>query len=547
MTSNGSSRLQSHLTADTQAETDSIAPAIKGSRTKSSRIMAEDIAPTPDEFEAALTELLGSFEQDRALNNAGAAPKRVSVPTRTLGGQRMRGARHMTAQEQTMQERPWVQMGRDAGALATSAIDTAGLGLPGVALDYAAPNALAGIRENEALANPGVTGVGTALGVVGMQPRLALSALGGAYAAAGADDLGLISGMSSAEAQTKLTRDQRRAMEIERQRAERDAAIQQRAGDAQAKRDLEAADAKMQRDLLAQKKGSEQGEYDRQVAESEAAYKQEMDRNRRFSDTTVGKLYDATGGLAPAVMGFIGAKASRLATGPGESTAGMITKDYALPVATGTLAGMITPNAPLYYNSQQTEPDNPKKRAYEARAELLPPNHPRRQEFMDYAKSLPNENPVREAASKDFSDPEKIKQRLVMGGLEGFAGGLLGSDAVRAAGRAIGPIANRLGLASGGLKGPQRTPAIPGVVVDDIPVGQNALAGPTAAPRLAGPTQPATLAAGGQPPHQAQLPAPAAPANPPASVVTRVKGKDGKVTHHDEAGLFTSNPRKPRE
>jgi hypothetical protein len=38
--------------------------------------MAEDIAPTPDEFEAAFAELLGSFEQDRALNNAGAAPKK---------------------------------------------------------------------------------------------------------------------------------------------------------------------------------------------------------------------------------------------------------------------------------------------------------------------------------------------------------------------------------------------------------------------------------------------------------------------------------------
>ena len=38
--------------------------------------MADDNIPTPDEFEAALAELLGSFEQDRALNNAGAAPKK---------------------------------------------------------------------------------------------------------------------------------------------------------------------------------------------------------------------------------------------------------------------------------------------------------------------------------------------------------------------------------------------------------------------------------------------------------------------------------------
>ena len=51
----------------------------------------------------------------------------------------------------------------------------------------------------------------------------------------------------------------------------------------------------------------------------------------------------------------------------------------------GAVAGAFAPNAPSYYNSTHTPPDNPKKRAYEARAEALPPEHPRRQEFFDYA------------------------------------------------------------------------------------------------------------------------------------------------------------------
>ena len=104
-------------------------------------------------------------EAVQAVEQVGVAPRRVSAPTHTLGGQRMPGSRAMTVQEQTMLERPWVQMGRDAGAFASKAVDTAGLGLPGIALGYAAPNALAGIRENEALANPGVTFAGTAAGL----------------------------------------------------------------------------------------------------------------------------------------------------------------------------------------------------------------------------------------------------------------------------------------------------------------------------------------------------------------------------------------------
>lgn len=91
-------------------------------------------------------------------------PRTVPNPNYTLGGRRMEGRRPMTIQEQTMADNPALQMGRDAGAAASSAVDAAGFGLPGVLLDYAAPNVLAGIRENEALANPGVPFAGSIAG-----------------------------------------------------------------------------------------------------------------------------------------------------------------------------------------------------------------------------------------------------------------------------------------------------------------------------------------------------------------------------------------------
>jgi hypothetical protein len=147
--------------------------------------MADDIAPTPTEFEVALRALLEDIEPQQtreAMNNAGAAPKRVSSPVRTLGGQRMAGSRPMTPQEQTMLEEPWVQMGRDAGAFASRGVNAAGFGLPGVALDYAAPNILAGIRENEALANPGVSELGTAAGIAASPVNALIGRAGQAFA-----------------------------------------------------------------------------------------------------------------------------------------------------------------------------------------------------------------------------------------------------------------------------------------------------------------------------------------------------------------------------
>lgn len=92
----------------------------------------------------------------------GGTPKAptTDMPNYTLGGKRMEGKRPLTIQEQTMLEDPLTQMGRDAGALVTRGIDSAGFGIPGIVLDYAAPKFMDSVRENESLANMGTGFVG---------------------------------------------------------------------------------------------------------------------------------------------------------------------------------------------------------------------------------------------------------------------------------------------------------------------------------------------------------------------------------------------------
>jgi hypothetical protein len=115
--------------------------------------------------------------------------------------------------------------------------------------------------------------------------------------------------------------------------------------------------ADSQRRLEEGAKAKAQEEYDRQVSAAEAARDKELARDRRFSDTEVGKLWDKTGGLAPVLAGTVTGALSRSATGGGSAM-----HNYALPAGLGALAGVGAANVPLAYNTLFTEPDNPQKR-----------------------------------------------------------------------------------------------------------------------------------------------------------------------------------------
>ena len=109
---------------------------------------------------------------------------------------------------------------------------------------------------------------------------------------------------------------QERELEIKRQKREGEAEVRGRGcrKPIQAKR--EKADAASRRALAEEAARKDREEYDRAVQRAEATREYELSQRRRFSDTTVGQLYDAAGGAAPFVPGS-GEFAQRGILGPG--------------------------------------------------------------------------------------------------------------------------------------------------------------------------------------------------------------------------------------
>lgn len=179
---------------------------------------------------------------------------------------------------------------------------------------------------------------------------------------------------------------------------------------------------------------SGQSEYNRKVAEANAAKKQELDRDYRFPDTTVGKVWRGLGPAGPAAVGAATAGLLRGGMGPGASTLGKVLS-YLVPMGAGTAAGAASANGPLMADSLLAPAANPEKLAYEKAAFLLPEGHPDKEKFENYAKSLPDANPVRSAAADELYDKEKLAHRMGIGGIEGFVGSTVGIDPLKIGGR----------------------------------------------------------------------------------------------------------------
>lgn len=331
-----------------------------------------------------------------------------------------------------------------------------------VATSVAMQPVTAGIAVNEAIQDPtipNVTNAGMQSAMAFLQPMKALKLLGLGYGAAAAKDAGLTPfGAAQAEPDGPLTPDQMKRLvalqkKLERgalSRAEREeqntlmgmqrdyaAAAARAKFEAQARRDAMDAELTTKRGTLdaeaeAARKAEELAEYNRAVKGAERARDTELARDRRFSDTEMGKVWDKTGGWGPALVGAGLGGLSRAATGGGSAV-----KDYILPSILGGVGGAASNNIPLAYNAFGTEPDNPQKRAFEAYSRELPPGHPRKEEFAAYAEKLPRANPVREVAGQELYDWDKAKERMLFGAVEGVGGGLFGADMVRMPGRIL--------------------------------------------------------------------------------------------------------------
>ena len=163
-------------------------------------------------------------------------------------------------------------------------------------------------------------------------------------------------------------------------------------------------------------------DYDGAVESATARRDAEMAKDRRFSDTEVGKVYDKLGGLAPVAAGMTYGLASRLGAGPAKTWPAALGRG-----AEGAALGVTAIHAPLAYNAFATEPDNPQQRAYSEYAYGLPEGHPEKAAAQQRADTLPKANPLREAAQSELYDGKKLAERLLFGSIEGAGGYGLGA------------------------------------------------------------------------------------------------------------------------
>jgi len=179
---------------------------------------------------------------------------------------------------------------------------------------------------------PNVTNAAFQTGVAAFRPAMALKALGAGYAGALATDLGAFD--TGAEAQTAktsiklpgLTPEQQTLYDttqsrVSRNRYKNDEELEQLKMTLQDLRDISKDFSKTQNaarvgtesEAAAQK----QGEFDRAVKNAESLRDKEFARDRRFSDTVTGQVYDKTGGIAPGLVAALTGGLSRAATGGG--------------------------------------------------------------------------------------------------------------------------------------------------------------------------------------------------------------------------------------
>lgn len=237
----------------------------------------------------------------------------------------------------------------------------------------------------------------------------------------------------SAEAQS-LNRKQRREQEMQDREAarQREAEANRIRVESEARRaEADAAAARKEDEdkkaLELQKQQEDNAEYRRAISRAETLRDDELGKKWSFADSEAGKVFRASGGLAPAAFGVLGGAGGRLLHGD----KGNVLRTYALPVLEGAMAGVTAANAPVFADYLYAPKVNPDKAAAGVYGRELPPGHPRKQEYLGYAApdgtagAMSDANPVYKAA-EDVVWSE-FPERFASGAFEGAAGGLFGA------------------------------------------------------------------------------------------------------------------------
>jgi hypothetical protein len=252
----------------------------------------------------------------------------------------------------------------------------------------------------------------------------------------------------SADAQS-LNRKQRREQEMMDRQAmrEREAELARIRAQSEAKRAEDDAAAVRQAEaekkaLELQKEQEANAEYRRAISRAETLRDDELAKKWSFADSNAGKVFRASGGMAPMVLGAVGGYAGRLAHGD----KGGVLRTYAGPTMEGALMGVGAANAPVFADYLYAPKVNPDKAAAGAYGRELPPGHQRKQEYLGYAApegmpgAMSDINPVYKAA-EDVVWSE-FPERLASGAFEGAGGGIFGATLGTLTGRSGNALLN---------------------------------------------------------------------------------------------------------
>lgn len=280
------------------------------------------------------------------------------------------------------------------------------------------------------------------------KPLAAMRLLAGAYGAAGAKDMGLLDGVSSAQAK----RDKKPTpmadlpgLTPEQNRELGEAKARLKTSDYESRRDADALAATVSRleglsadyirgknatevEAAAAKARSQQDEYDRATQKAEATKAKLLQRDRNFDDSAIADVYDKTAGFTPFLGGMAGGALYRAVKGAPKTA----WQEWGAPAVAGIGFGEAAAHAPTWYNAHRTPADNPLIPAYEAYSRELPAGHPSKgeaQKIADDMRTKQPTNPIHDAAQAEFYDPWKLAERtfsgIWQGALGGKAGGLM--------------------------------------------------------------------------------------------------------------------------
>lgn len=281
---------------------------------------------------------------------------------------------------------------------------------------------------------PNVTNAAVQTGMALMQPAKALAALGAGYGIAGAQDAGLFGG--SAQAAGLMPDQEKRKAELQK-KIEKG---QWKSGPERRAIENELNDLRqVEKDFALRENEAKQKEFARGVEKAEMARDSIRATDTSFKDSNVGKMYEATGGLGPMMMGVAGGAVHRLANGGGK---GALDK-YVLPALEGSALTFAGLNAPFVYNALNTPSKNPQREALETYSRELPDGHPKKQSAMAEALMMTPGNPTQEMAWKELTDPMGLVRRGVTAVAEGAPAGILGRnlpDAARTTARGAGQL-----------------------------------------------------------------------------------------------------------